>query len=154
MSKPNKGISRFFGRLMVNSKAQWTFLLYVLAMVLLVLAIVALLIYSPISPVFRGEGEFNPVMTAIFVGALLLAWVLSVLVGFFVSNMMFGPLKRLNDHMRRVARGETSSEIYFRKGDYFSELAEAFNMVLARIKKEQGVSANEPASGSDKKGPS
>jgi hypothetical protein len=48
-----------------------------------------------------------------------------------LSNRLVGPLVRLRDGLRRLARGEQVSPIHFRTGDFMEELANEFNRVSA-----------------------
>jgi hypothetical protein len=48
------------------------------------------------------------------------------------SNRFVGPLLRLRRSMRQLARGEHVEPIEFRQGDYWLDLAEEFNAVVAR----------------------
>jgi methyl-accepting chemotaxis protein len=50
-----------------------------------------------------------------------------------LSNRVVGPLVRLRAGLRALARGERLQAIRFRDGDFFGELAEEFNAVLARL---------------------
>ena len=50
-----------------------------------------------------------------------------VLWGMKMSHRIAGPLYRLHTHMRGVAAGEVTHGVKFRKGDFFLELADAYN---------------------------
>jgi len=50
-----------------------------------------------------------------------------------VSHRIAGPLYRLNKHMDAVAAGQTTSDVAFRTGDFFPELAESYNRQLKRL---------------------
>jgi hypothetical protein len=45
-----------------------------------------------------------------------------------------GPLYRLRKHLSAVARGETHSDVRFRKGDFFPEVADAYNLQMIRYR--------------------
>jgi hypothetical protein len=46
-----------------------------------------------------------------------------------LSNRLVGPLVRLRDGMRRLARGEQVKPIHFRTGDFMEDLADEFNQL-------------------------
>jgi methyl-accepting chemotaxis protein len=52
--------------------------------------------------------------------------------GLWISNRVVGPMVRLKNHMEKVARGETVGEIHFRDGDFFPEIADAYNDALKK----------------------
>lgn len=55
-----------------------------------------------------------------------------LMLGFWLSNRVAGPLFRLEKHMNDVADGKSSAEIQFRDKDYNAELASAFNEVIRK----------------------
>jgi hypothetical protein len=50
-----------------------------------------------------------------------------------LSNRFVGPMIRLRRALREMANGESSRLIHFRAGDYWSEVADEFNSVAARV---------------------
>jgi hypothetical protein len=54
--------------------------------------------------------------------------------GIMLTNRYIGPLFRLRDHMMKVAEGQAPDPIQYRKRDFFPELAEAYNLLLKRIR--------------------
>ncbi len=58
----------------------------------------------------------------------LIAWViLNFSFGIWFSHRVAGPLHRLQRHMADISEGKTVSDLKFREGDYFPELADQFN---------------------------
>ena len=56
-----------------------------------------------------------------------------IVYGFWLSNRIAGPIKRLERHMNEVAEGTAKKEeIQFRKKDYGHELALAFNHLVQK----------------------
>ncbi len=53
-----------------------------------------------------------------------------------LSNRFAGPILRLRRAMRDLARGKHTEAVHFRKGEYWHDLAEDFNAVLAKVQKE------------------
>lgn len=51
-----------------------------------------------------------------------------------LSNKFAGPLYRLRREMRRLADGEDVQPINFRDNDFWQDLAEPFNAIVARLK--------------------
>ena len=56
------------------------------------------------------------------------------LVALVVSHRIAGPLYRLQHHLQDVAGGKEPTDVKFRKGDLFAELAEACNKLMARMR--------------------
>lgn len=91
-----------------------------------------------------GLGAEHPVTRAIqnhihtvdvgFFGASLLVILGLFAFSVYFSNKVEGPLSRLKEHMYAVAHGQHKRKISFRKGDYFQEVADAFNELLGRVK--------------------
>jgi hypothetical protein len=54
--------------------------------------------------------------------------------GLLLSHRVAGPLYRLRKHLGSVARGETLSDVRFRKGDFFPEVADAYNLQMIRYR--------------------
>ena len=50
-----------------------------------------------------------------------------------ISNRFVGPLFRMRRSMRELAAGEEVEPIHFRAKDYWQEVAQEFNLVLARV---------------------
>ncbi|MDX1963382.1 MAG: hypothetical protein SFX18_09530 [Pirellulales bacterium] len=49
------------------------------------------------------------------------------------SNRFSGPLLRFRRGLRQLASGEPTQQMQFRAGDFWSELAEDYNLVAARL---------------------
>jgi hypothetical protein len=54
--------------------------------------------------------------------------------GLLLSHRVAGPLYRLRRHFAAVAHGETLSDVRFRKGDFFPEVADAYNLQMIRYR--------------------
>lgn len=63
-----------------------------------------------------------------------------------LSNRFVGPVYKLRSAMQALKRGEAVQPIFFRKGDFWTGLAEDFNAVLAR----QGISGSDISAGPSK----
>ena len=67
------------------------------------------------------------VMDAIFAVAAVVESAFLGWMGLKISHRVAGPLFRLHGEMLRTARGGEVKHLKFRDGDYFGELAEAYN---------------------------
>lgn len=86
--------------------------------------------------------HFGPILVATLV--LLPAVMLNT---FRFSNRFVGPMLRLRESLKDLAQGKIVDPISFREGDFWSGVADDFNMVVARLSKErcpQSAHANEP----------
>ncbi len=77
---------------------------------------------------------------AAVVALLLLAVVITDIIRF--TNRFVGPILRLRRSMRAVARGEHVEPIRFRHNDFWQELADEFNAVLARVQQPTAEAAH------------
>lgn len=71
-------------------------------------------------------------MDTISIAAGICSIIFVTLGGVFLTHRIAGPLHRLVLHLRKVAEGEKTGALTFRKGDYFQDLAESLNPLLAR----------------------
>jgi hypothetical protein len=62
-----------------------------------------------------------------------------------LTNRFAGPMLRLRNGLQRLAQGERVEPIVFRKGDFWYEMAEAFNAVAARAQGATSEPAKAPA---------
>lgn len=53
----------------------------------------------------------------------------------FVSHRIAGPLERLKQYMKKVGEGDLSVELQFRKKDEIHDVADAFNVMVANLRK-------------------
>ncbi len=79
--------------------------------------------------------EHRKALRVIFMLTAAIVVCILALGGLILSNRVAGPLQRLENHMRRTAESDQPiDEINFRKSDYFQEVAEAYNLLLAKIR--------------------
>lgn len=63
-----------------------------------------------------------------------------------LTNRFAGPLFRLRNSMRCLARGEKVEPVHFRENDFWPEIAEEFNALIVKIERlEAERKASEPA---------
>lgn len=88
-------------------------------------------------PLFALVNQQRSEMTFTFWGSALVIWVLLFVGGLALSHLIAGPVYRMLTHMNRLAREgqtpETLHPVEFRKGDFFPELAQAYNRVLRKL---------------------
>ncbi|MEW6055042.1 MAG: hypothetical protein AB1540_00380 [Bdellovibrionota bacterium] len=97
-------------------------------------------------PFFRVLSNMEDLLTwffAIVSGATIL---FTTVAGLAFSNRVAGPMLRLRNHCERVAKGETLDGIKFRDGDYFEEVAEAYNRQMEYMRSRMPAGAVEPSS--------
>ena len=73
-------------------------------------------------------------MDLIFLTAGGVELLLMAVAGILLSHKVSGPLYRLHHDMLRNADGAEAKPVKFRKGDYFQELADAYNKQLEKLK--------------------
>jgi len=58
-----------------------------------------------------------------------------------LSNRFAGPMYRVRNGLRQLARGETVAPIVLRKKDYWTDVARDFNLVAERMERRGGTAA-------------
>lgn len=116
------------GALLVRGVAYWLFALLAISLLLLCWRVWAV----PGRPfAFHLDHLWYFYAPALFASLLLLPIVLVDIVK--LSSRFVGPLVRLRNGMRALARGERVKPIRFRKGDFWQDFAQEFNAVAARM---------------------
>jgi len=75
------------------------------------------------------------VMDGIFFAAAVIECAFLAWMGLKISHRVAGPLYRLKGEMLRTARGGEVKPLKFRDGDYFAELADAYNEQMGETRK-------------------
>jgi signal transduction histidine kinase len=124
--------SRVQRKLIVNKRLQLTVLGY--SLLLSIWVSISNIIFQLI---FDGHmGALSNLSVYILIPAgLVVVITITVLCGFLLTNRIAGPLHKLRYHMEDVIEGKTTSEINFRKDDYFAEIIEPYNKILAELQK-------------------
>lgn len=83
---------------------------------------------------FKFLSEQRTYMNRIFgISALVVSLVLG-LGGLILSHRVAGPIHRIRSHFRGISEGAELSPIRLRKGDFFPEVAEAFNQQVESLR--------------------
>lgn len=61
-----------------------------------------------------------------------------------VSNRFAGPMIRLKNEFRQAAESGKPTEISFREGDFWAEMAEDYNRMIRKITSSETVTPSEP----------
>ncbi len=76
--------------------------------------------------------HFGPAVVVSFLLLPLVLWDMLKL-----SNRFVGPLTRLREHFRMGANGQEVPPIHFREGDFWHEVSEEFNAMVAEIQRRE-----------------
>ena len=135
---------------LINPRFQWRFIGFMAVVSLLAIALLFLsniLFFqqmarearsvglSPDNPYFDFLDEQKASLSKLYFGVSAGVFLLMMALGIMYSHRIVGPLHNLNNKMKRIAGGEEISPVSFRKNDQFLELAESFNAMIARLKK-------------------
>lgn len=72
-------------------------------------------------------------MNMVFLVTSILTIILLLFAGVLISHKVAGPMYRLNNHLNDIADGKKElSEIKFREGDFFPEIADSFNRAIKK----------------------
>lgn len=95
-----------------------------------------------------GDGYFQSLLTlsrlehalsfsllATFLFQLILIVALSIAINLFVSHKIAGPVYRYELTLRRILKGELSSEVRTRQGDQLKPLVDSFNRLLQSLQR-------------------
>lgn len=86
-------------------------------------------------PQFTGIFAIVQQMNVVFFSWFILGALLILGGGVFVSHRIVGPLKRLEEMLAKVGRGDISGEMRTRKKDEFREVAYAFNSMVHGLRR-------------------
>ncbi len=98
-------------------------------------------------PFFEFLGEQKRLMYSVFGVTALVSLSALVIAGLFLSHKVAGPVHRLKLYLNSIIEDEHFHELSFRKGDYFSDLAETLNRTLALYQRKGAL----PPADEDKK---
>jgi hypothetical protein len=142
-------------KLLINPPFQLSFLRYILGIAGFTLAVfyaakvfffyqtrkyISDLGIPPEHMIFDFLNQQSRVMDWIFLGAALVESLFLGFLGLRLSHRVAGPVYRVTQDMLAFAKGEPARKIRFRKGDYFPELADAYNEQLdAQLKRDSGA---------------
>lgn len=82
------------------------------------------------SPFFRYLNQQQSLMRQVALITSVILCVVIFIVGLLFSHRICGPLYRVEKHMRSIGAGEKMTPLKFRKGDFFPEIASAFNSMV------------------------
>jgi hypothetical protein len=134
-------------QLIINPDFQYRFLGYVLATALVTIVVfyaAKVFFFHEVGDYIRSMGlpddhlvyqflkKQSRFMDILFAGAGVIEMIFLGIAGLLMSNRVAGPLYRLVQHMNGITMGGPVKEVKFREGDYFQEVAEAYNRQLAR----------------------
>ena len=78
-------------------------------------------------PYFVFLKSFQEQFLVMFGFSVLASFVVCFVLGLFVSHKVAGPLVKIRNYFERVGEGEPEAEIKFRDGDFFQDVAQAYN---------------------------
>lgn len=118
----------------VNPKFQYKFSLVVCSLVLICSMIYPLRIYDIFEQIFALNPDMaekiksNRDQLLLFLGIMQLA-ILGIVfvITIFISHKIAGPMYKLKTYLTNIKNGGEVTPLYFRKGDYFSEIADDVN---------------------------
>lgn len=69
-------------------------------------------------------------MNSVFIVVAILTVFLLLIAGVLISHRIAGPMYRLNNDLREMAKNQELKNLKFREKDFFQEIPEAFNLVV------------------------
>ncbi len=80
------------------------------------------------------RAEMNYVLLSVIVGMILVDAIIAI----YTMNKVAGPLYRFHNHLTNNTDNGKMTPLSFRKGDFFTELADAYNRLVVKINIENG----------------
>jgi nitrogen fixation/metabolism regulation signal transduction histidine kinase len=90
-------------------------------------------------------------MNLIFIIAAIIVLITTSLGALFLSHKVAGPLHRLKIHLSQIVIENKLRPVKFRKGDFFIELEEFFNIFIESLKNKNFSEKNKDALAEDEK---
>ena len=126
-----------FGRriYLINRRLQLGVLLYSFC-----IALVVSLLHAVFDKIVIGrmDSPFSlggPILVA-FTSSLVI-FTMAMIYGLYLTNRIAGPIHRLRLHMEQVAAGTEREPLQFRQGDFFAELLEPYNKIIATLENDR-----------------
>lgn len=139
--------------LLINPRFQITFMAYMLVMAALTIGVffvansyffwhfkqIGKELSLPADHVFfQFLFEQEHTMNLVFLITSAVSSVFLILGGLVLSHRVAGPIYRITRHMKDYAEGKHPGPARFRDGDFFLELADAFNEHIETVKEREG----------------
>jgi len=87
--------------------------------------------------VVRSTADFMlPLLLQTVLVVVIIIGLVTIVLALFASHKIAGPMYRLKKVTESLAKGDFSSNFRIRKLDQFQELADAFNSMIAQLRKE------------------
>ncbi|OFZ14181.1 MAG: hypothetical protein A2X86_04835 [Bdellovibrionales bacterium GWA2_49_15] len=129
---------------LVNPAFQLRFSIFVCLIVFISSLIYPLVIYDVLTEIIERNAQVSPDIAARLPKTrqelliILSLWQLGFtgmifVICIFFSHKIAGPLYKLMKFFRAVRAGESPGRLFFRKGDYFNEVADEFNLTFEQI---------------------
>ncbi len=89
-------------------------------------------------PYFEFIEQQRLLLTKTYLTVSAVVFAVLMLFGLFLSHHIAGPLYRITSYMNQIASGETDlPPVTLRKRDFFTEVADSLNNMLAEMKRNQ-----------------
>lgn len=128
----------------INPKFQYKVSLIICSLVLVGSLIYPLTIYDlfenfmKLNPSKTAELEQNRTNLLTLLIIIQICFLGLVFIGsIFISHKIAGPIFKLRRHLEELKSGSWSTDLYFRSGDYFPELAEDLNGLIEHYKQQR-----------------
>lgn len=72
---------------------------------------------------------------------------MAFLISLFMAHRIAGPLYKLRQHFAKARDGVLGEKLFFRKSDYFQEVAADYNVMMASVLARLGKGAGAPSAG-------
>ncbi len=128
----------------VNKKAQYTFITILFLWFITTTALISYFImfnigtlkkFLPDNPdSVKMISDFSMRSWMVFGVYLLSFLLLTIILGYYTSNRVFGPIYRLNIHINENLENKSLEPVQFRKNDEFQFLAHTYNELIENVK--------------------
>lgn len=138
---PDRKKVSFWGRnYLINTKLQLLITGYTLLFGLSMSLFVGFLtVYLQSAAMYDTSSIYS---LSIVVGFFVMTILLQIIMGWYLTNKIAGPLYSLKKHMTAVLANENPEPLKFRKDDFFIDVAEDYNKVIDLLNHERSSKTN------------
>lgn len=91
---------------------------------------------DPNGPGLAALQTFRQEIVLLLVAFQIFFLIITFMISIFVSHRIAGPLYKLKNFFKQNGAGKLSPELHFRKNDHFQDVAQEYNLMLAKLRAE------------------
>lgn len=121
-------------KFLTEKKYQFKYTAFIILAMLLMALVISVTAYWDFAQVTSDKYIINSIQIEKYIVRIGFLLVIAFLVGIFLSHKIIGPVRRLENMMVKINKGEFNVKINLRSGDDFSKFAKELNHLAAKLK--------------------